>query len=186
MGTAAFFKLHGFNFFLLDNRTYRTLDKKADQQQHYGKAQLQWLWDNLAGKDYALLVGGDQFFGGYHRFESFEGNHRTAFARFLAKLKTLSSKVAFLSGDRHITEIMRIPDELLGYETYEFTASPIHAKLYPGNWDKIPNPRQIESHDMQHNFMLLELERLADGLRLQATSYAKGGKLLFSGDYTLR
>ena len=186
LGVAALFTMYGFNFFLLDNRSYRVVKKKAAEQQHYGRAQLQWLWGNLASKNYALLVGGDQFFGGYHRFESFEGNHRNAFARFLAKLKTLTTKVAFLSGDRHITEIMQIPAELLGYQTYEFTASPIHAKLYPGRWDKIPNPRQIASHDMQHNFMLLELARLADGLRVQASSYTKGGKLLFSGDYTVR
>lgn len=185
LGTAALFTMHRFNFFLLDNRSYRVVKKEASEQQHYGNEQLQWLWDNLAKKDYAVLVGGDQFFGGYHRFESFEGNHRSAFARFLTKLKTLSAKVAFLSGDRHITEIMRIPKSLLGYQTYEFTSSPIHAKLYPGNWDKIPNPRQIASYDMQHNFMLLELERRVNGLHLQAASYAKGGKVLFSGDYTV-
>ncbi len=186
LGTAAMFTMYGFSFFLLDNRSYRVVDKGAAEQEHYGRAQLQWLWSNLADKGYALLVGGDQFFGGYHRFESFEGNHRDAFARFLAKLKTLTTKVAFLSGDRHVTEVMRIPATLLGYQTYEFTSSPIHADLYPGNWDKIPNARQVASHDMRHNFMLLALTRLADGLRIQASSYTKGGKLLFSGDYTVR
>ena len=183
LGTAAFFTIYGFNFFLLDNRSFRVIDKKSHEQYHYGDEQLQWLWNNLADKKHALLVGGDQFFGGYHRFESFEGNHRAAFARFLAKLKTLPTRVAFVSGDRHITEIMRIPAELLGYQTYEFTSSPIHAKLYPGDWDKIPNPRQIKSYDLRHNFMLLELKHLANGLRLQAASYTNGGELLFSGDY---
>ena len=186
LGTAAFFTIYGFNFFLLDNRSFRAVKVKASKQQHYGHKQLQWLWRSLHGKNYALLVSGDQFFGGYHRFESFEGNHRAAFARFLAKLKTLPTKVAFISGDRHVTEIMRIPAPQLGYQTYEFTSSPIHAKLYPGNWDTIPNPRQIASHELQHNFMLFELERPPDGLRLHAASYTKGGKLLFSGDYTLR
>ncbi len=186
LGTAAFFNIYGFNFFLLDNRSFRVVKAGKTNKQHYGSQQLQWLWHSLRGKDYAFLVSGDQFFGGYHRFESFEGNNRTAFTSFLAKLKTLPTKVAFISGDRHITEIMRIPAQQLGYQTYEFTASPIHAKLYPGRWDKIPNHRQIASHDLKHNFMLLEVERPQAGLRLQATSYTKGGKLLFSGDYTVR
>ena len=185
LGTASMFSMYGFNFFLLDNRTFRTVAKQATQQ-HYGTAQLQWLWRNLQGKDYALLIGGDQFFGGYHRFESFEGNHRAAFRRFLAKLKTLPTKVAFFSGDRHITEIMRIPATHLGYQTYEFTSSPVHAKLYPGNWKEVPNPRQIAAGELQHNFMLLELSRPQAELRLQATSYTHGGKQMFTGDYTVR
>ena len=186
LGTAALFSMYGFNFFLLDNRTFRTVDKQAKQQYHYGEAQLQWLWRNLRGKDYAMLLGGDQFFGGYHRFDSFEGKHREAFTRFLAKLKTLPTKVAFFSGDRHITEIMRISDAQLGYQTYEFTSSPVHGKLYPGDWGKVPNPRQIAAGDLKNNFMLLELSRPQDKLRLQATSYTHGGKQLFSGDYTVR
>ena len=185
LGTAAMFSMYGFNFFLLDNRTFRTVDKRA-KQQHYGEAQLQWLWRNLRNKDYALLIGGDQFFGGYHRFDSFEGSHRVAFTSFLAKLKTLPTKVVFLSGDRHITEIMRIPAAHLGYQTYEFTSSPIHAKLYPGRWDKIPNPRQIAAGEMQHNFMLLELSHSQARLHLQAASYTQGGKQLFSGNYMVR
>jgi len=186
LGTAAFFSIYGFNFFLLDNRSFRTVKATARAQQHYGRKQLQWLWHNLRGKDYALLVGGDQFFGGYHRFDSFEGSNRKAFARFQAKLKTLATKVAFISGDRHLTEIMRIPATQLGYRTYEFTTSPIHAQLHPSNWDKTPNPRQIAGQDLHHNFMLLELERSATGLHMHAASYSEGGKLLFRGDYMLR
>ena len=184
IGNAAFFTMYGFNFFLLDNRSFRAAYDKAGD--HYGKKQLHWLWRNLRGKDDAFLVGGDQFFGGYHRFDSFEGSHRVAFTRFLTKLKRLETKVAFISGDRHITEIMRIAPAELGYQTYEFTSSPIHGKLYPGNWDKTPNPRQIASHDMQHNFMLLELSRRADELRIQAASHGKGGDQFFRGDYALR
>ncbi len=187
LGTAAFFNIYAFNFFLLDNRSFRVAKAVAGkQQQHYGRKQLQWLWRNLQGKDYAMLVGGDQFFGGYHRFESFEGRNRQAFARFMAKLKTLPTKVVFISGDRHLTEIMRVPAAQLGYQTYEFTSSPIHGTLHPSNWDKTPNPRQIAGQDLRHNFMLLELERPRAGLQLQAAAYAKGGKLLFSGDYVVR
>lgn len=183
IGNAAVFNAYGFHFFLLDNRTFRTVAKKSTPQQHFGKQQLQWLWRNISGKDYALLITGGQFFGGYHRFESFEGNHYQAFKQFLNKLKTLNTKVAFVSGDRHITEIMRIPSTTLGYQTYEFTSSPIHGKLYPGDWDKIPNPRQVAAQDLQHNFMLLELERNRGKLSINATSYTKGGKKLFSGNY---
>lgn len=186
IGLASFFTIYGFNFFLLDNRTFRTSIFSSTQPRHYGDEQLRWLWHGLRQKDYAFIVGGDQFFGAYHRFESFAGNHSMRFKQFLAELKTLPTRVAFLSGDRHLTEIMQIPAKVLGYQTYEFTTSPIHAKLYPSNWDKTPNPLQIQGQDLHHNFMFFEVKKTSNQMELRVSSHSKRGRILFKGNYILQ
>lgn len=178
IGVASFFAIYGYNFFLLDNRTFRTA-KGDSPEHHFGEVQSQWLWSNLRGKEHAFLISGDQFFGGYYVKDSFQGHHPRRFLDFVAKLRDLDTKVVFLSGDRHFTEIMKIPGKILGYRTYEFTASPAQAE--PREFF-FPNLLRVEGKDNVTNFMLVEV---STGLDLRATSYTTGGKILFSGDYTV-
>ena len=125
IGVASSFTLYGYDFFLLDDRTFRTPIGESPEW-HFGNEQSQWLWSNLQGKSHAFLISGDQFFGGYSPKDSFQGHHPERFSDFLDKLQASDTRVVFLSGDRHFTEIMKIPHEMLGYQTYEFTASPVH------------------------------------------------------------
>ena len=97
IGVASYFTIYGYNFFMLDNRTFRTIGDTSPQK-HFGDEQLWWLGQGLQGKDYAFLLSGDQFFGGYHDSDSFQGSHRRRFFDFLAKLRTLDSRVVFFSG----------------------------------------------------------------------------------------
>ena len=183
IGVASSFSIYGYNFFFLDNRTFRTA-KDSSPQWHFGEMQLQWLWENLASKDTAFLVSGGQFFGGYSHGESFQGNHPERFSDFLSELKDSSAKVIFLSGDVHFTEIMEIPEELLGYQTYELTSSPIHAAARPFAFFP-KNPLRIEGKGSVINFMLVEVSKSNEELHLKATSYTGGGVVLFSGEYTI-
>ena len=78
---------------------------------------------------------------------------------------------------------MEIPEELLGYQTYEFTSSPMHS-----SYRTLPrgNPLRIAGKaSAKNNFMLIEASKLGTGLHLRATSYTVGGTVLFSGDYTI-
>lgn len=183
IGVASHFNIYGYDFFLLDDRTFRTA-RGTSPQWHFGARQSQWLWDNLPGKGHAFIVSGDQFFGGYTPLkDSFQGHHPQRFTDFLGKLQESGTKVAFLSGDRHYTEIMEIPTATLGYQTYEFTASPAHAfiKSFP----VFPNPLRIAGSDLVTNFMLIEADKSGEKLSLRATSYTVGGRVLFSGEYTV-
>ena len=182
IGAASFFSIFGYNFFLLDDRTFRT-PQGSSPEWHFGEAQSRWLLNNLVSKDYAFLISGDQFFGGYIHKDSFQGRHPERFVDFLAELKASEAKVIFMSGDRHFTEIMEIHEELLGYQTYEFTSSPMHS-----SYRSLPrrNPLRIAGKASEkNNFMLIEASKLSTGLRLTATSYTVGGAVLFSGDYTI-
>lgn len=118
----------------------------------------QWLAKLLdqGGSDVAWLITGDQWFGAYSPFESFESNQPNDFKKFMARLKEQGGRVAFISGDRHASEISKIEKPLLGYETLEVVSSPIHAKVYPSNWTDFPNPRQIAATAEAFNYVLIE------------------------------
>ena len=182
IGVGSSFSIYGYDFLLLDDRTFRTPVDSVPQW-HFGAAQSQWLWDNLVGKDYAFIVSGDQFFGGYRtRKDSFQSDHPDRFTTFFAELKDSDARVVFLSGDKHYTEIMAIPPETLGYQTYELTSSPMHSSAVP-----LPpnNPLRLLGKGSTYNFMLVEVHKSSAGLHLLATSYTHGGRVLFSGEYTI-
>ena len=179
IGVASHFSIYGYDFFLLDNRTFRTLDQ-TQTEAHFGSQQTRWLFNNLQGVEHAFIISGDQFFGGYSPKDSFQGHHPTRFAEFLDNLMKVDGEVVFLSGDRHFTEIMRIPEETLGYTTYEFTASPMHAFTNPFVH---PNPLRIEGKDLTINFMSIKVNEVNGGLRLHATSRTVRGQKLFRGEY---
>src|SRR5690606_37851004 len=131
-----------------------------------------------AAKLPAWLINGDQFFGAYHPFESYEGQHPESFRRMMAELKKTRLPMAFLSGDRHLTEIMSIEPAQLGYRTYEVTTSAIHAKTFPGSFKKDPNPRQLVGKDGTFNYLVLKT-RAEKGLRFTAAVFGPAGRTLF-------
>lgn len=159
-GPGMSFRLEAFGqaFFFLDGRYFRSAPEKISGPlaEHFGRDTEAWLFSSLDGRTPSWLISGDQFFGGYHRYESYEGNHPTSFLKFMLRLKQRATPVVFLSGDRHLSEVMRIDPSVLGYQTYEFTSSAIHAKIFPGAFAHDPNPRRIAGKDGEINFMTLQ------------------------------
>lgn len=153
---------HAFNqqFVFIDGRSFRSAPntKGTEAETHLGKIQTQKILKALHSGTPTWLIKGDQFFGGYSIFESFELNHPKDFKNFLAELKKQNSKVFFVSGDRHLNELMKIDSSELGYETYELTSSAIHASVYKNAWKKYPNPRQISGVSGVRNYSIVETE----------------------------
>ena len=84
------------------------------------------------------MIEGDEFFGAYQNFESFEGNHPRAFTRLLDEVKKARVPLFFVSGDRHLAQLQKLEPALIGYTAYELTTSAIHAKVFPGTLAKFP------------------------------------------------
>ena len=198
LGLASKATIYGVDFFLLDNRTFRTTSHNVPQF-HFGDLQSRWLMANLNDKGYAFIISGDQFFGGYHRFESFQGQHEQRFMKFLEQLKGVARKVVFLSGDRHLSEAMEIPAKAslgykdknykspLNYKTYEFTSSPVHGKVYDANpWDKKPNPLHVAGRGGVHNFLSITTQQKKGFLEMKVISLGKEGKIYWQGTYGVR
>ena len=157
-GTAFAFTGWENTFIFTDNRTFRKLKSPDNEQGHYGKLQEDWILKQVRKSPHPIwLISGGQFFGGYHRFESFEGHFPKNFKLFLKKLKANSSKqkaVTFFSGDRHLIEVMQIPASVLGYTAWEITSSPFHSNLRP---KKVPdkNDKRVFLMNDKNGFVLL-------------------------------
>ncbi|MBY0314435.1 MAG: alkaline phosphatase family protein [Bdellovibrionales bacterium] len=156
-GASALAKYGDQFFVFFDDRLFRS-EKGHPEETHFGRDQEEWFYNILKReKGPFWLISGDQFFGGYHEFESYEGDHPRSFKTFLEKIKSSKKTVAFLSGDRHLAEVMRIPKATLGYETYELTSSGLHAKVFPGSLAKSgPHTRSLFGRDGIYHFMMLE------------------------------
>jgi len=174
------FSLAGQNFYFLDARSFRDHYKNA-KGSHLGDKQESWLFrDMRSHKGPIWLVKGDQFFGKYHRFESWERYHPANLKSFLKKLKRERDPALFVSGDRHLTEIMKLEKALAGYTSYELTSSAIHSKVYPGSFASEPNPRQIAGTDGEYNFMFIKARAKGRNLMLDVTSFGLDDKVQYS------
>jgi alkaline phosphatase D len=161
-----------YSLVILDARSQRDPNGGKD---HLGQAQLDWLKNELSliKKKRVLLIKGDQFFGAYHRFESYEKDHAEEFKQFLQMVGAVRPTPIFISGDRHLTEhqIVQIDKN----EIHEFTSSPLHAKVFPKSAEaKLKdNPARLWVEDSQYNFMKFNL---LDKLHVE-TFNSKGQKL---------
>ena len=116
------------DFFLLDDRFYRDDGKNPDQPEKsmFGKDQLSWLKNALLAStaSFKIVAGGSQFFDaqpdaeGWHHFPQ----EREAFLKWFRSAKPKG--VLFLSGDRHLTKMLRY-NQNVPYPLYELTCSPL-------------------------------------------------------------
>jgi alkaline phosphatase D len=185
LGVGFKLKLANINFLFLDDRFYR------DKKYHFGQKQEEWLFKNLEASKNAqkaknedrepsqsVIISGDQFFGKYHPFESFEGNHPENFKKFIEKISNLKSTPLLISGDRHISELQKI-DLSPNKKIFEITSSPIHSSLSPEfTLKQFPNPHRVWAVANKNNFCVLTFH---DGLKnLEVDFYDNQGINLYS------
>ena len=192
IGVAGIFDIYGHTFFMMDNRSFRTAPGE-EPQRHFGDEQMQWLLDNLHGRDRVFIASGSQFFGGYAykegdqsltSVETFQGEHPERFAYFIKQLRNSGVEVVFLSGDRHYSEVLAIPEGVLGYQTYEITSSPIN--MIPQPFPDIANPLRVAGYENAHNFLVVEVQDLMrKGMKLNVSAHGLGGEVAFNNTYTI-
>jgi len=186
-GVTSEFIGYGQRFYLMDDRTFRQPDKDQkvkDPYGHWGQQQHAWLMKSLrSAPTPSWIFNGDQMFNGKSLGfkEDFEEDHSLHFTKFIDELKTVPAPIVFSSGDVHLTEIMRIPKERLGYETFEVTSSAMHSYLGDG-WD---NPLRIpESYVREFNFVMIKSTPTANGFKLNTQSWGIPGRY-FNLDLTV-
>lgn len=138
-GTTSYFQWADVDFFLMDDRYYRSPDdSKSENKVMFGDAQVQWLIDNLiySKAPFKFVVTGGQFLNP----EWADENHTNFMAEKEKILKAIEAEgiegVIFLTGDVHRTEITKM-ERADNYPLYDFTISPLTSgpsKAYPNAW----------------------------------------------------
>lgn len=171
-GVGGMLSLGDFNLYFLDGRTFRSDIKEGT---HLGLDQTAWLISKLREESSpSFIIKGDQFFGGYHKFESFEGSHPNDFQQFVAELTKINTPFIFLSGDRHMSEIMQFPRGMFGKPSFEITSSPIHSKVYPDRNDQ--NPWRVVSENAHPNFTIIDNLAQNDHWFLEIENFGVNGE----------
>jgi alkaline phosphatase D len=172
-------------FLLLDDRSFRKRQGSTDRYAHWGEKQENWFLDLISrNPGPTWLFNGSQIFPMMLYKESVSGDHKEQFHGLLKKLKSLSSRVIFGSGDVHFSEISKIEKSAVGYPTYEITSSSMHSRGIPGAPDLIPNWRRTVGTG-QRNFVLIESTAQGHGAQFSATSLGKTGQVLFRENLTV-
>jgi alkaline phosphatase D len=177
------------DFFLLDDRMYRTPERAPDtpDKAMLGREQLRWLEHALSysAAPFKLVVNGSQMINTGPRGESFA--HYPAEQKELLDwiVKNRIRGVVFLSGDRHAAELQRVtPDST--YPLYDFTASPFTAGLSVEP-SEANNPLRVTGttlvNDM-HNFGMLKFRGACNERRLEMSLVDRTGKTRWT--YTVK
>lgn len=173
-GVGGLLTLGDYNLYFLDGRSFRS---SQSEKSHLGLDQLAWLYSKLRQEATpSFIIKGDQFFGGYHTFESYEGNHPNEFQQFVNELKGINTPFIFLSGDRHLSEIMQFPRSLFGKPSFEITSSPLHARTFS---DEDRNPWRVVAEKGRVNFTVIESMAKDNHWFLDVENVGEGGDIFF-------
>lgn len=131
-GITSRFEWGDAEFFLLDDRYYRSPDeRKTGSKEMFGEEQIQWLIDALvfSKANFKFIVTGGQVLSPDKDVENF-----VSFPEERDKLLSLIENenitgVIFLTGDRHFTEVTKMEREG-NYPLYDFTVSTFSAGVF--------------------------------------------------------
>ncbi|MCB9234867.1 MAG: alkaline phosphatase family protein [Bacteroidia bacterium] len=136
------FRYRDAEFFLLDNRRFRT-PENSENPAMYGQAQMKWLQEKLKASTarFKFISGGSQMTSPILKGENYAG-YPTEQAQMLDFLKKENiTGIILLTGDKHFTELIKT--ERAGtYPIYELTCSPITSPTTP--WGYKNNPDRVD------------------------------------------
>lgn len=175
------------DFFMLDDRTWRSSDRLADSldgkpnplKLMYGQQQMEWLKNALAGSpaNFKVIVTGSQVLNPLSPFDCFrkfpvEYNELMQFIR-----SQRISGVLFLTGDRHHSEVIKV-DGPAGYPLYDITVSPLTSATHVfGNTEK-NNPWRVIGIDQKQNYGKISVTGQPRDRKLSVTFVGLKGEVL--------
>jgi len=185
-GITTYFQWGDVDFFLLDDRYYRTPnDRKTGEKVMFGEEQIQWLIDNLVRSKapFKIVATGGQM------LNPVEKDYLEIFNKFPKEKEKLLNLireekiegVIFLTGDRHHSELTKLEREG-AYPLYDFTISSFTAGVSPGK-DEQNNFRVPGTLADEHNFAIFNFSGARKNRTLKCTVYNVQGKELW--DYSI-
>jgi alkaline phosphatase D len=157
-GCTTYFQYMDVDFFLLDNRYFRSANFcKTCPRSALGAHQLQWLKNALAGSQapFKIIAVGGQFVTTSQDHETFAGMfpaERDSILRFIEQENIKG--VVFLTGDKHFTELSALKNKA-GNWVYDLTCSPLTSGVNSYGVKEKNDYRVDGTVVMEHNFALL-------------------------------
>lgn len=187
-GTYCRFSWSDCEFFLLDDRSYRSSNawpdstgKQPDCAKHYlGETQLLWLKNSLLSSRarFKFIVNGNQVLN--------PGNLYECYCHYTCELNSLIdfiqtnkiNGVLFISGDRHFSEVIRIKKEG-HYPLIDITSSAVTSRAF--DLAKKPEPEFINPYRVPgtlvtvNNFAVFKISGTGEERVLEVDFVTKGG-----------
>lgn len=158
-GVSSMFRYNDVDFFLLDDRSFRSPEQQQKPQGKtiLGQDQLDWLIDNLIFSDatYKMVCVGSQVLNSFAGFENYSKVAPEERQYLLDRINEEGIRnVVFLTGDRHHTELsaVTLPN---GQKVYDLTVSSLTSGT-GNNRDEVNENRVDGTMLVQRNFGLLE------------------------------
>ena len=172
-------------FFLLDNRFFRSPNKRTTGERTIlGEEQKQWLIDNLVSSTatFKVIAMGGQFLNPLVRFENYAtySSERQEIIDLIGKEQI--SGVFFLSGDRHYSEMTELKPSASGpkYSLLDFTVSPLTSGPFSSRTDLDNNPLSLPGSAIyERNYGMLEFKGTGNTRSVSFVLYNKEGKELW-------
>ncbi len=180
-GITSFFHWYDIDFFLLDNRYFRSPNElTGGRQTLLGENQLEWLIDALAASDapFKMVCIGGQVLNTAEVYETYTNLQPAERNRLLQRIAEEDIKgVIFLTGDRHHSELSSYTNRA-GNVVYDLTISPLTSG---------PNTNVTENNDLrvegalvtQRNFGLLRISGPRTARKLDIEVFDAGGEVLW-------
>ena len=183
-GTYSTFNWVDAQFFLLDNRFFKTPnDRKTGKRELLGDEQLEWLIDNLvtSNASFKIIVIGGQVLNSAEVYENYS-NYAQEKSNLLKEIIENKIKgVMFISGDRHHSELSLQSRENT-YSLLDWTVSPLTSGH--GNIEKItkePNQFRVQgSLFAQQAFGTISFSGNKAERQMKLLLFDKDGKELWS------
>ncbi|MEM6629789.1 MAG: alkaline phosphatase D family protein [Bacteroidota bacterium] len=183
-GTTTMFEWGDAQFFLLDNRSFRSPNnKKTEQRTLLGEDQFTWLIDALVSSEatFKFVCVGGQVLNPVDRFETYSNVAPEERLRLLRSIVQEGiENVFFISGDRHHSELSFLEREQLAI--YDITTSPLTSGSH-NHPDEANTLRVKGSYIGQRNFSILRISGPREERKLLLTYFDTFGKELWS--YTI-
>lgn len=180
-GVSSVFRAFGMQFLLLDDR-YERSEKREKHGSPLGEHQKEWVIEKL--RDFSgpsWLMQGTQFFGTDMFGEAYERRFPSDLHQFLDGIRATDSRVLFVSGDVHRSEISDIEADFLGYPTFELTSSCLHSRTWGYAGD---NDRRRKMH-LERNFLLVVPDVRQEQLELDVYCIGKHARCQFAEELKL-
>lgn len=181
-GTMSQFLFNDIEFFLLDNRYYKSPNRrKTGKRQVLGEEQIEWLIDALSTSyaPFKMVAIGGQVLNTAPVYENY-ANYPDELNYLLKRLEEERIKgVIFLTGDRHHTELSKMVTES-GYTLYDLTVSPLTSGTGSRAIEE-PNRRRVEGTCvMQRNYGTIEFSGPRTKRELKITIFDVKGEELWT------